>query len=119
MTVPFDMALLRPRDLGAPWRDPGADIRADVRAMMAQWERDALVLGVEVEWPHDLVTRLTALLVPPPVRGGTFLYCPWRKRVPNGVMSCGIPKVGWATGTRFRTLKAYQRHWRRCHLGDT
>lgn len=65
MTVPFDMALLHPGDLVAPWGQPGTSVKADVQAMMRQWERDALDLGVEVEWPHDLVTRLTALLTPP------------------------------------------------------
>lgn len=65
MTVPFDMALLRRGDLVAPWGQPGTDVKADVQAMMAHWERDALDIGVEVEWPHDLVTRLTVLLAPP------------------------------------------------------
>jgi hypothetical protein len=61
----FDMALLRPETLVAPWSQPGADIKADVQAMMAHWERDALDIGVEVEWPHDLVTRLITLFAPP------------------------------------------------------
>jgi hypothetical protein len=119
MTAPeFDMALLRPEALLAPWDLPGADVKADVQAMMAQWERDALSLGIVIYDPEDLIERLTALLVPVPVRGGTYLYCPWRKRVPNGVMSCGVLRAGWATGTRFRTPRAYRRHWRRCHLGE-
>ena len=66
MTFPdFDMALLGPNGFVAGWADPGTDIKADVQAMMAKWERDALVLGIEVDWPHDLVTRLTALLALP------------------------------------------------------
>lgn len=119
MTFPdFDMALLGPNGFVAGWADPGTDIKADVQAMMAKWERDALVLGIEVDWPHDLVTALTRLLVPEPVRGGTYLYCPWRKKVPDGIMACGVLRPGWATGTRFRTTRAYRRHWRRHHLGD-
>lgn len=57
---------------------------------------------------------------PEPKRGGTFLYCPWNERQAgtDGRVShwyCGVLKVGWATGTRFRTPRAYRRHWRRCH----
>jgi hypothetical protein len=118
VTIPFDMALLKPGNITAPWGQPGTGIKADVQAMMGQWERDALDLGIVIYDPEDLIERLTALLVPLPIRGGTFLYCPWRKKIPHGVMSCGIGHVGWATGTRFRTPKAYRRHWRRCHLGD-
>jgi hypothetical protein len=119
VTLPdFDMALLRPESLAATWSRPGADIKADVQAMMGQWERDALNLGIVIYDPEDLIERLIALLVPLPVRGGTFLYCPWRKKVPDGIMACGVLRPGWATGTRFRTPKAYRRHWRRCHLED-
>lgn len=119
MTFPdFDMALLGPNGFVAGWADPGTDIKADVQAMMAKWERDALDIGIVIDDPDDLIERLVALLVPLPVRGGTFLYCPWRKEIPHGVMSCGAGRVGWATGTRFRTPRAYRRHWRRCHLGD-
>jgi hypothetical protein len=62
----------------------------------------------------------TALPVPDPVRGGTYLYCPWEEREvkPGGLIrhwSCGVLKPGWAAGTRFRTLSAYRRHWRRRH----
>jgi hypothetical protein len=31
------------------------------------------------------------------------------------VTSCGIRHPGWATGTRFRTMRAYRRHWRKQH----
>jgi hypothetical protein len=53
---------------------------------------------------------------PEPKRGGTFLYCPWtmtegRHRTRH---SCGAVFHGY-TGTRFRTLRAYRRHWRRTH----
>lgn len=113
----LDMALLRPETLVTDWDLPGTDVKRDVQVMMGQWERDALDLGIVIYDPDDLIERLTALLVPVPVRGGTYLYCPWRKRVPNGVMSCGVLRSGWATGTRFREMKDYRRHWRRCHLG--
>ena len=118
MTVPFDMALLRPEELVTPWSDPSVGIRADVQAMMERWEDDAPSVGIVICDPEDLIERLTALLVPLPVRGGTYLYCPWQKEVSHGVMSCGTLRPGWATGSRFRTLKSYHRHWRRCHLED-
>lgn len=53
--------------------------------------------------------------IPEPVRGGTFYYCPWQKKIPHGLESCGILHPGWATGTRFRTARAYRRHYRKCH----
>jgi hypothetical protein len=72
--------------------------------------------------PMTRILRSTGLpfQVPDPVRGGTFLYCPWNERevLSGGRVShhfCGIKRVGWATGSRFRTLKAYQRHWRKQH----
>lgn len=40
--------------------------------------------------------------IPSPKRGGTFLYCPWDLH---------------AWSARFRTAKAYRRHWRRYHAG--
>jgi hypothetical protein len=107
-----------PDVMAAHWAQPGTNIRADVQAMMRQWEDDALDIGIVIYDPEDLIERLTALLVPLPIRGGTYLYCPWRKRIPYGVMSCGVGHVGWATGTRFRTERAYRRHWRQHHLGD-
>lgn len=119
MSIPFDMALLKPGDLIAPWGDPGADPLADVQALMDRWAREASEFGVVIDGRPDVVTRLALMLyVPPPVRGGTYLYCPWRQRIPHGVVSCGVPRPGWATGTRFREMKDYRRHWRRCHLGD-
>ena len=55
-------------------------------------------------------------VVPPPKRGGTYLFiCPWiiSERIPGGV------RVTWCAegrhGTRFRRLRAYRRHWLRCH----
>lgn len=60
-------------------------------------------------------------LVPDPTRGGTFFYCPWERRVTTGGRishwSCGAKKPGWATGSRFRTLAKYRRHYRKAHLG--
>jgi hypothetical protein len=112
------MPLPIPYTLVTDWDLPGTNIKADVQAMMKQWEGDALHLGIVIHDPEGLIERMVALLVPVPIKGGTYLYCPWQKEVPNGAMSCGVPRVGWATGTRFRTLKAYRRHWRRHHLGD-
>jgi hypothetical protein len=55
---------------------------------------------------------------PEPKRGGTFLYCPWTmteaKSGRRAHYSCGAVFRGYA-GTRFRTPRAYRRHWRRCH----
>jgi hypothetical protein len=70
--------------------------------------------------PHPLLGWMDEIweftrAIPEPVRGGTFFYCPWQKKIPHGLESCGIGHVGWATGTRFRTAKAYRRHYRRCH----
>lgn len=59
---------------------------------------------------------MSQVVVPLPVRGGTFFYCPWQERSrPGALISCGRARVGWATGTRFRTARAYRRHWRRHH----
>jgi hypothetical protein len=55
-------------------------------------------------------------VVPDPIRGGTFFYCPWIERLSGGLRSCGVGHVTWATGTRFRSARAYRRHYRRCHL---
>jgi hypothetical protein len=68
--------------------------------------------------PMARILRSTGLPFPPvpdPVRGGTFYYCPWQEEIPHGVRTCGIKRYNWATGSRFRTLKAYQRHWRKHH----
>lgn len=54
--------------------------------------------------------------IPAPIRGGTFHYCPWSQPIPGGVEVCGVRKAGWATGTRFRTARAYRRHYRRHHV---
>ena len=64
---------------------------------------------------HSSPLGSTTPHIPPPITGGTFHYCPWRERIKGGVVSCGVRKWGWATGTRFRTLAAYRRHWRKCH----
>lgn len=57
--------------------------------------------------------------VPNPIRGGTFYYCPWEERPrPGTVVSCGIRKPGWATGTRFRTDRAYRHHYRKDHAQE-
>jgi hypothetical protein len=57
---------------------------------------------------------------PEPKRGGTFLYCPWEEREVKSAgrvtfWSCGMVRRRYS-GTRFRTLRAYRRHWRRDHL---
>lgn len=58
------------------------------------------------------------VITPPPRRGGTFLICPWivSEDFPGGV------RVTWCAqgrrGTRFRTMKAYRRHWRRYHADE-
>lgn len=54
---------------------------------------------------------------PEPKRGGTFLYCPWTTvEAEDGVTYwwCGWSHSQY-TGSRFRTLRAYRRHWRRRH----
>lgn len=66
------------------------------------------------------IQYLRRAMVPEPVRGGTFFYCPWQERetLSGGRVdhhSCGVLKPGWATGTRFRTAAAYRRHYRRHH----
>lgn len=48
--------------------------------------------------------------MPEPKRGGTFLYCQWHQKIPHGMTSC----LG-----RFRTAKAYRRHWRKQHAEAT
>lgn len=63
------------------------------------------------DWDYKPVSREA----PEPIRGGTFFYCPWAERIPRGAVSCGAGHVGWATGTRFRTARAFRRHWRRFH----
>lgn len=57
--------------------------------------------------------------VPEPKRGGTYLICPW-------IVSEGIPggvRVTWCAqgrkGTRFRSAKAFRRHWRRHHMEES
>jgi hypothetical protein len=48
---------------------------------------------------------------PPPRRGGTFVYCP--------VTLCASEAQGVPLDyTRFRTEKAYRRHWRRRHASS-
>lgn len=70
----------------------------------------------------DEVWEFTRAVVPPPIRGGTYFYCPWNETVRETAggrvthWACGVLHVGWATGTRFRTEKAYRRHYRRDHL---
>jgi hypothetical protein len=51
--------------------------------------------------------------VPEPRHGGTFFYCDWQHRpAPGTVTFCWRSK---RHGTRFRTARAYRRHWRRHH----
>jgi hypothetical protein len=45
--------------------------------------------------------------IPEPKRGGTFLYCPLND-------SCGMVHSRYS-GSRFRTLKNYYKHWIRFH----
>jgi hypothetical protein len=52
--------------------------------------------------------------VPPPKRGGTWLYCPWAETGPGYRAGCGQGNRR-RTGARFATLAAYRRHWRRAH----
>lgn len=49
--------------------------------------------------------------VPPPKRGGTWLYCLFllnRERGPGGV-------INHMCMFRAKRPKTYRRHWRRCH----
>lgn len=59
--------------------------------------------------------------VPDPIRGGTWLYCPWNDRTEDHRLVtyrfCGRRRRNWATGSRFRTMSQYRRHYRR-HHGD-
>ena len=57
------------------------------------------------------------IVVPPPRRGGTYLYCPWEKWAGFGSVTV-CTRSRRCNGTRFRTLAAYRRHWRRHHSGD-
>lgn len=55
---------------------------------------------------------------PEPKRGGTFLHCPWTLTgLVDGEVTarpCSAVFRGYA-GARFRTRRAYRRHWRRYH----
>jgi hypothetical protein len=52
--------------------------------------------------------------VPLPKRGGTWLYCNhgWRDARPGGRVT------RYTCLFRTKRLKAYRRHWRRCHGGQ-
>jgi len=53
--------------------------------------------------------------VPAPKRGGTWVYCTWKRPITGGQESCaGGPPHGHGP-MRFRTGKAYRRHWRQAH----
>jgi len=60
---------------------------------------------------HSSPLGSTTPHIPPPITGGTFHYCPYEMPDLHGLPT----RPGWATGTRFRTLAAYRRHWRKCH----
>jgi hypothetical protein len=60
---------------------------------------------------------------PPPKRGGTFVYCPWahveKRTGRTEVTLCASEAQGVVLDyTRFRTEKAYRRHWRRQHASS-
>ncbi len=65
-------------------------------------------------------TNVILSKVPEPRHNGTFYYCPYRVEEQHGggisVTTCGM-KYHSYTGSRFRTEKAYRRHWRRYHDG--
>jgi hypothetical protein len=53
--------------------------------------------------------------VPPPIKGGTFFYCPCQRETARSLVIYDILKPGRATCSRFRTAAAYRRHYRRYH----
>jgi hypothetical protein len=56
------------------------------------------------------MTETTAIPVPEPVRGGTWIYCrhEWSTR-----RGCDVTCL-----SRFRKAKKYRRHWRKYHAGS-
>lgn len=75
------------------------------------------LLKLPVDRPVDLAVAKRQLQAyvqllgraPDPVKGGTFFYCPNPEE----------HHEGWADQRRFRTEKAYRRHWSRHHGRET
>lgn len=60
---------------------------------------------------RNIPAEIDALLRPVPegARGGTFIYCPFTEEFSLGTIRCRDQRG------RFRTGRAYRRHWRRFH----
>jgi hypothetical protein len=64
------------------------------------------------EQTKHLIRQLYGM-VPPPIRGGTFLYCPWETRPGPARGSVNCYKGN--KRTRFRTESKYRQHYRKHH----